>query len=246
MEVHAHSHTERKKFTHYLWEFLMLFLAVFAGFLAEYKLEHVIEHDRGKQYIRSLVADLKENDKYIEQQLILQQKRIDMMDSMIVLLNDPAMIHSKEGLLYYFARVSPRLSTLTINSRTFEQLKNSGNFRLIEEIETSNKIMEYYEEIPRIMQIEDLYNKEFENYKIMASRIFDPAVFSLMEMKDSRIIRTEKNYPLQTYDPALIKQFSVFAVYMNGSGRGILNQAKKLKQKGEAMLEYLEEEYHLK
>ena len=35
MEVHHHGHTERKKWTHYLWEFLMLFLAVFAGFLAE-------------------------------------------------------------------------------------------------------------------------------------------------------------------------------------------------------------------
>ena len=35
MEVHAHTHTERKKWTHYLWEFLMLFLAVFCGFLAE-------------------------------------------------------------------------------------------------------------------------------------------------------------------------------------------------------------------
>ena len=23
MEVHQHTHTERKKFTHYLWEFLM-------------------------------------------------------------------------------------------------------------------------------------------------------------------------------------------------------------------------------
>jgi hypothetical protein len=29
MEVHAHAHTARKKWTHYLWEFLMLFLAVF-------------------------------------------------------------------------------------------------------------------------------------------------------------------------------------------------------------------------
>ena len=29
MEVHAHSHTARKKWTHYFWEFLMLFLAVF-------------------------------------------------------------------------------------------------------------------------------------------------------------------------------------------------------------------------
>ena len=42
MEVHHHAHlasgethTSRKKWTHYLWEFLMLFLAVFCGFLAE-------------------------------------------------------------------------------------------------------------------------------------------------------------------------------------------------------------------
>ena len=28
MEVHAHSHTPRKKWTHYIWEFLMLFPAV--------------------------------------------------------------------------------------------------------------------------------------------------------------------------------------------------------------------------
>ena len=49
MEVHAHTHTPRKKWTHYFWEFLMLFLAVFAGFLAEYQLEHKIEKDRARQ-----------------------------------------------------------------------------------------------------------------------------------------------------------------------------------------------------
>ena len=57
MEVHAHTHTARKKWTHYLWEFLMLFLAVFCGFLAEYQLEHKIEKDREVQFIKSLVTD---------------------------------------------------------------------------------------------------------------------------------------------------------------------------------------------
>ena len=28
MEIHAHTHTPRKKWTHYFWEFFMLFLAV--------------------------------------------------------------------------------------------------------------------------------------------------------------------------------------------------------------------------
>ena len=39
MEVHHHAHTpdshrDKKKWTHYFWEFLMLFLAVFCGFFS--------------------------------------------------------------------------------------------------------------------------------------------------------------------------------------------------------------------
>ena len=246
MEVHAHAHTARKKWTHYLWEFLMLFLAVFCGFLAEYQLEHKIEKDRELQYISSLYEDLKENDKMFNQALIAQRNRIDMMDSMINMLNYPGSIRGNEGRLYYFARMSPRLQTLTVNNRTFEQLKNSGNFRLIRKIETSNLTMAYYEKIPMIRLIEELFFGEFDHYKSLASRIFDPAVFTNMEMKDGKIARTDQNPPLQSYDPALIKQLSLFSVYMNGSGRGIIGQVIELKHKGEIMMDYLQKEYHLK
>ncbi len=63
MEVHHHSHTpdshrERKKWTHYFWEFLMLFLAVFCGFLAENQREHMVEHKREKQYMQSMLVVL--------------------------------------------------------------------------------------------------------------------------------------------------------------------------------------------
>ena len=68
MEVHHHSHlatgethSSRKKWTHYFWEFLMLFLAVFCGFLTEFQLEHKIEKEKGKQYIQSVYEDLKED-----------------------------------------------------------------------------------------------------------------------------------------------------------------------------------------
>ena len=60
MEVHHHSHTAGKKWTHYFWEFFMLFLAVFCGFLAEYQLEHKIEKRQGKAIYESLLyEDLK-------------------------------------------------------------------------------------------------------------------------------------------------------------------------------------------
>lgn len=66
MEVHHHSHAHGKKnWKFYFWEFLMLFLAVFCGFLAEYQLEHVVEHQREKQYIESLLADLKSHQEVL-------------------------------------------------------------------------------------------------------------------------------------------------------------------------------------
>ena len=86
MEVHARTHTERKKWTHYLWEFLMLFLAVFCGFLAENQREHMIEHKREKQYMKSLledlqndIADLKNDTAFWNQQF----KRIDIIQKEI-------------------------------------------------------------------------------------------------------------------------------------------------------------------
>src|SRR5687767_8589453 len=144
MEVHSHTHTPRKKWTHYFWEFLMLFLAVFCGFLAEYKLEHTIEHQREKQYIRSLVADLESDQTVLSQHILHVKTGISMMDSVITILNTPMLIEIHSGSLYYLARLGPRLSPLSTNNRTFEQLKNSGNFRLIRKISTSNKIMTYY------------------------------------------------------------------------------------------------------
>ena len=61
MEIHNHSHTARKKWNHYFWEFLMLFLAVTLGFFVENQREHYIEHKREKAYIRSLIRDLKQD-----------------------------------------------------------------------------------------------------------------------------------------------------------------------------------------
>jgi hypothetical protein len=46
MEVHHHSHSARKKWTYYIWEFLMLFLVVFCDFLAENFREHQVQKQR--------------------------------------------------------------------------------------------------------------------------------------------------------------------------------------------------------
>jgi len=245
MEVHAHTHTERKKFTHYLWEFLMLFLAVFCGFLAEYQLEHVIEHQREKQYIKSLIADLKIDQQTLSQHTLHLQTGLSRMDSVVTILNTPVSIADNTGNLYYLARIGPRLTPLSINNRTFEQLKNSGNFRLIRDINTSNKIMTYYEKFPLIRLLESVNETEFNEYKKIAAKIFDPAVFLKMEGENGEIKRTTENPSLRTTDKELLQELSVFSVYMHGTKKGILGVDEELKIAGAELIEYLQNEYHL-
>src|SRR5882672_1225038 len=81
MEVHAHSHTARKKWTHYLWEFLMLFLAVFCGFVAENYREHLENTGKEKHFAESLADDLKKDTIRINNIINQQKVLLDKMDS---------------------------------------------------------------------------------------------------------------------------------------------------------------------
>ena len=107
-------------------------------------MEHVIEHKREKQYIETLVADLKGDQEVLSQHILHVNTGLSMMDSVINILNTPLQVANNTGNLYYLARLAPLLNPLSTNNRTFETLKNSGNLRLIRNLATSNKIMTYY------------------------------------------------------------------------------------------------------
>jgi len=91
MEVHTHTHSERKKWTHYLWEFLMLFLAVFCGFLAENQREHIVEKRQEKKLMRSLLDELKQDKAAMEKVQTSFHNTFMWLDSAFVLLNEPSL-----------------------------------------------------------------------------------------------------------------------------------------------------------
>jgi hypothetical protein len=142
MEVHAHSHTARKKWTHYFWEFLMLFLAVFCGFLAEYQLEHKIEKDRAKEFAKllknDLVADtvslanfiqkLKEESVKREQASKLFEK--DLED---ISIGDLRWADTTNFILEFFISKNP----------TLEQMKHAGQLRYFRNPELTSAIAHY-------------------------------------------------------------------------------------------------------
>src|SRR6195256_1492529 len=66
MEVHHHPdlHHKPKKWKEYFLEFLMLFLAVTLGFFAESYREHLVEQKKEREYIKSMVEDLKSDSSF--------------------------------------------------------------------------------------------------------------------------------------------------------------------------------------
>jgi hypothetical protein len=247
MEVHHHPdiHHKPKKWKEYFLEFLMIFLAVTLGFFAESYRENLSDHHKEKEYIESLVADLKNDQQILSRHILHVKSGISMMDSMIAILDTPALVASRTGELYYLARLAPRLNPLTNNDRTYEQLKNSGNFRLIRNLNTSNKIMAYYEKFPLIRLLESINETEFTEFKEAASKIFNPAIFLKMESTNNEIVRISGNPPLHSTDHESLQELSVFAVYMHGTKKGVLTTDEELKTSGAELIEYLEKEYHL-
>jgi len=131
MEVHAHTHTARKKWTHYLWEFLMLFLAVFCGFLAEYQLEHKIEKDRAKELARSLYEELQQDSVNMSVRLKNRVRQEASLKWLMKYFKDSSLTNvSKSFSIHFLYGIYFRTPSL-FEARTvlLDQLKNSGSLR---------------------------------------------------------------------------------------------------------------------
>ena len=143
MEVHAHSHTERKKWSHYFWEFLMLFLAVFCGFLAENQREHFVEHQREKVLMESMAKDLEADTAFFSQMIRGITQYNLHIDTLIPLLTNTNDLESRAKEIYQQQVWINLYYKAVYTDRTIEQLKNSGNFRLIRKAAVSDGIIAY-------------------------------------------------------------------------------------------------------
>jgi len=244
MEVHHHSHTARKKWTHYFWEFLMLFLAVFCGFLAEYKLEHTIEHQREEQYMRSMVEDLKADILMLEKNVTLRKSRLMMIDSLVELLNSPH--RDKYGNdIYFFARSTSPPVNIFPNDGTIQQLKSSGNLRLIRNNHITNSIMAYDQKMRNVLfEMGDEIEVRAE-YRQLARKLFNTNVFFEIIAADA-ISRPVNNPPLYTNDAGLINEFIGQVQYVKRIHQAQLIKSEELLVQAKQLITDINNEYHLK
>jgi hypothetical protein len=197
MEVHTQTHTSRKKWTHYFWEFFMLFLAVFCGFIAENQREHYIEHQREKKYMVSLLNNLEADSIMLSVYSVSVKKQIAGLDTLIAALRHSLL--EKEALAYVYVlymKYALQIINVHFNENTIVQLKNAGGFRLIRKDKVVD-VLNSYEYIKSIV----IKDKDETSKLIMdlernwANTIFDftnsTAVLKLVEVSSFGINNTD-------------------------------------------------------
>jgi hypothetical protein len=254
MEVHAHAHTERKKWTHYLWEFLMLFLAVFCGFLAENQREHIVEHNREKEFMKSMAKDL-ETDTTNFSGMIRGISIINAhIDSLTPLLSNFSELNKNAAAIYNHEIWLNLYYNHIYTDRTIEQLKNSGNFRLIRNKNVSDGIIEYDAYVKSFvinMQDEALLT-QWRKTDDIRNTIFKAVVF-----KDWMKGGFEKGFENRSIQlpPApyfLSTEKKQFDIYINMLDKystvnfWFIQNTKMAVKKAEALDSLIKEEYHLK
>ena len=244
MEVHAHTHTPRKKWTHYLFEFLMLFLAITAGFLVENQREHYVENKREKSFIKSFVEDLKQDTAKINVNMQLRSAKIIIMDSLIKLLNSPDPNQDGQSVYYYGRRVT-RSTLFQSNDRTIKQLKNSGGLRLIRNQMASNTIMTYDQANDYIIYLQSREAQELNEIYPLLAKLFDGNILETM-IKGMEINRPSGNPVLRSTDKNLILDLTYFIHQYKSTSIVIIARLQTLKQSATETAQFLQKEYHLK
>ena len=236
MEVHSHTHTSRKKWIHYFWEFLMLFLAVFCGFLAEYQLEHIIEHQREKQYIRSLVSDIKSDTSQLEE---LEKEWVESFRTADTLLRYLAEtdIYANSGPALRLVYWATGFTDFVSNDGTIQQLKNSGGLRLLRKSKIADSIMAYQKTVDRLTIKQEGMN-DAQQFRNRVTDLFDVIQIST--------VAEEKPIPLLSVDSKAISSAYTYILEWKWEFAGLRILANNTKESGARLLKIIYEQYGIK
>ena len=241
MEVHHHSHTSRKKWTNYFWEFLMLFLAVFCGFLAENQREHMIEHKRAKQFARSMLSDLKADTAALNTAIGFGNIKIKAVDSLIAQLELPK-DKWKDTLVYKYEGFAGRIRPFAHNSGTYEQMKASGSLRYFKQ-RLTDLLNQYDVQAKKTKVREDI----LLNY---ASNLLNPFIFQIL---DARSVIQMQNGASPTHplifrktDNETIALWINYATAAQSTQERTVVEYNSMLEKAKQIIIALQKEYHLK
>ncbi len=221
----------------------MLFLAVFCGSLAEYQLEHKIEKDRERQFIESMIADMKEDKSKIKPVADFCEKQAMAFDSILQVAYTPPLTDNKLRSLYSLQlRYAGIRYMMAFTKRTISQLKNSGGLRLIRHKPASDTITLYDETCEAIESQGDyIVNVRMGKINDLSIQLFDYSYFRPTAQSVSRPAPLK----LLSTDPQLLRQYANVMLQAEYSLLNYVRMLRSLEKEISPKMAFLEKEYDL-
>lgn len=251
MEVHAHSHTPRKKWHHYFWEFFMLFLAVTLGFLVENQREQFVEHHRETRYMQNLLQDLCRDTAAMQSQSFFQKRAVVFADSLVDALNN-ADRNKYSPNIYYYTRILTIYNPFFYSNATINQLKSSGSLRLIRKEFVADSIVQYDIWSQRLVAVEENIKEVIQEFRSNMGNVLNAAAIKSMidtsrlgGSNGSFIKRPGLPVPFVTNDEKSINQLCTNADFLLTLYQYQFKVMNIQKARANRLIELLKKEYHL-
>ena len=217
-----------------LFDFFMLFLAVFSGFLADNWREQISEHKRELVFINSFIEDLKSDN--LESNKILEKliARHDGIDSILNLMLNTDVSTNSNAMYESWTR-NLGLDAFVSNDRTIQQLKSSGELRLIRNKAISDQLMKYDQLVKQYYTQSELMYYALTNVNSY-TRLFN--FISLNKHPDIPVPLTEEG-------KQILNEAYAHLFLWNRGMSGLISWLRVVNTEGKNLVEFIEKEYDL-
>ncbi len=248
MEVHHHPDRNHKpkKWKEYFLEFLMIFLAVSMGFIAENLREHLTERAKEKQYMEGFVRNLRDDTANLRHVIEFDRRQVKGVDSMLMLAHvNMATDSNRKSFYYYVINYCYSSSSFKSNDATLQQLKSTGDYRLIEKDHVADSLTKYDADIHEVYGQGDYYDIYYKEIVSMLDELTDMTVLG-----DTTFIKKGKlmnrSFPqLRVENGKLITFFNKILVFKFITSSYIGNNLEPQLENSERLIKFLKTKYSI-
>jgi hypothetical protein len=246
MEIHHHpKHSGNdRNYKEYLFEFLVIFVAIVGSFFAENLREHYVERHKEKDYMKSMLQDLKTDTVSLGILIMQNKEQIKGIDSLLSIMRTKMSRNDIKLFYYYDLKYTSNFNGFIPVVRTISQLMNTGGLELVKVKSVADGIVNYNNSVNSVLKQGELLETRFIKSLEQQTEIID--LLSLMKSHNGLSFNKSENYPdLLTTDKKKINTYYFNITIFKGSIYGYNQRLEVLNDQAHSLIKLIQNEYNL-
>jgi hypothetical protein len=221
---------------------------VFLGFVAENIRENGVTREKEKQYMESMLEDLKNDTSTIKKEMAYADS---LRSGLSITFNAIHNMAEKKGSvqeLYKYYFTYQRLIGFNFHDATEIEMKNADGLRLIKKKNVTEKIIEYWKRIELIQSYQTYYNEREAKSEELEYKVFDRAYISDYVLVNTFMlqIKIDSSAKLIANDPStLLDQANRLWLLRNSLDNWYIPGLEKTKTTATDLIGLIKKEYDL-